>query len=181
MSSWKWICAAMLSCLSVGSAFSQDCVNGLCSLERISRVERIDTSGIVLAPGEVLVSVNGVPVNQTGPVRQVVGEAMAVTGSVVTGTVQAVGHVFGAIGGRAVNRDPVAYEHALREAQILASRRMHGHPLGVAPGCSYSGTGTSFSSNSPNHCYMNLGEDRLVARAFVQGADGKYYWSAHYR
>lgn len=121
-----------------------------------------------LAPGEILVAVNGVPVEQlrSTPVK-----------SVVTAAVNAVE----AISSRIVNRDQNAYNHALREAQILASRRASGHPLGVAPGCRYAGTGTSFSAQSPNHCYKNLPESRLVARAVVLGSDGRYYWSAHYR
>lgn len=121
-----------------------------------------------LAPGEILVAVNGVPVNQlqASPIRS---------------TVAAVANTVSAISSRVVNRDQTAYNHALREAQILAARRASGHPLGVAPGCSYAGTGTSFSAQTPNHCYKHMPESRLVARAVVQGSDGKYYWSAHYR
>jgi hypothetical protein len=80
-----------------------------------------------------------------------------------------------------VNRNERAYLHALREAEILARRRTAGHPLGVAPGCRYSGTGVSLSADRPNHCYSELPESRLVARAMVRGNDGRFYWSAHYR
>lgn len=80
-----------------------------------------------------------------------------------------------------INRNPAAYQHALREAQILASRGTAGHPLGVAPGCRYSGTGYSYSQR-PNHCYYGeMSESRLVARAVVRGRNGAFYWSAHYR
>ena len=80
-----------------------------------------------------------------------------------------------------VNRDHRAYSHALREAQILAARGTAGHPLGVAPGCRYSGTGYSYSTR-PNHCYYGeISESRLIARAVVRGKNGAFYWSAHYR
>ena len=79
-----------------------------------------------------------------------------------------------------VNRDQRAYDHALREAQIMASRGTSGHPLGCAPGTSFSGTGIS-GNGHPNHCYSGTSTDRLVARACVIGPYGKYFWSAHYR
>lgn len=164
--------AFVFSIAQIGIA--QNCVNGICSLPRANFSNEFN-----LAPGEVLVAVNGVPVNQAqrGPVLQ----AVESVGSVVSNTVRAVGSTVASISSRVVNRDQVAFEHAQKEAQILASRRGSGHPLGVAPGCSYSGTGTSFSSESPNHCYNTLPESRLVARAVAIGQDGKYYWSAHYR
>lgn len=159
------------------------CINGVCSLRStpsvFSQSVTVNTNEYNLAPGEILVAVNGVPVSQAhqGPVVQ----AVETVGSVVVGAVRAVGSTVSGISSRIVNRDPVAYEHALREAQILANRRGSGHPLGVAPGCSYSGTGTSFNPESPNHCYNTMPESRLIARAVVVGSDGKYYWSAHYR
>lgn len=76
--------------------------------------------------------------------------------------------------------DERAYQHALREAQILASRNVVGHPLGCAPGTTGSGTGTSWNPSRPNHCFFRSGR-RLVARAMVQGRSGKCFWSAHYR
>ena len=80
-----------------------------------------------------------------------------------------------------VNRDPRAYAHALKEARILASRHSAGHPLGVAPGCRYSGTGYSYGIR-PHHCYYGeISESRLVARACVRGRNGALFWSAHYR
>lgn len=80
-----------------------------------------------------------------------------------------------------VNRDERAYQHALKEAKILAARGTAGHPLGCAPGTRYSGTGYSWSAR-PNHCfYGEMSESRLVARACVRGANGAYFWSAHYR
>ena len=76
--------------------------------------------------------------------------------------------------------DERAYQHALREAQILASQGRVYHPLGCAPGTSASGCGSSFHANRPNHCYYRSGK-RLVARARVMGRDGRFYFSAHYR
>ena len=144
------------------------CVNGICNTSRV--VSKHDLGGFNLAPGETLVSVNGVPVSQLqGP--------LVSAAQIVKGFVGAVD----AISSRIVNRDSAAYNHALREAQILANNRWKGHPLGVAPGCSYSGTGTSSHPEAPNHCYAGSSESRLVARACVLGSDGKYYWSAHYR
>lgn len=127
-----------------------------------------------LAPGERLVAVNGVPVNQSVTISQ---PAQPIR-SIVRGAV-----------GLVVNRDANAYAHALREAQILASRgegyyrfKDGGHPLGVAPGCSRAGTGYSRDPNRPNHCWLGeLPESRLVARAMVPGPNGTYFWSAHYR
>lgn len=84
-------------------------------------------------------------------------------------------------GGRIINRNPIAFAHALKEATLLAQREMVGHPYGVAPGCSKAGTGCSFSANEPNHCFKELPESRIVARAVVRGRSGRYYWSAHYR
>ena len=82
-----------------------------------------------------------------------------------------------------INRDSRAYAWAKREATMLANgmwnnSRRTGHPLGTAPGCSFSGTG--ISSGRPNHCYRNLGDGRIVARACVY-RNGRYYWSAHLR
>jgi hypothetical protein len=76
--------------------------------------------------------------------------------------------------------DERAYQHALREAHILASKGRVYNPLGCAPGTSASGCGSSFHANRPNHCYYRSGK-RLVARARVMGRDGRFYFSAHYR
>lgn len=81
-----------------------------------------------------------------------------------------------------INKDPAAYNHALREARILAARERVWHPLGVAPGCRYAGTGCSNSEQSPNHCYRReLPNSRIVARAVVRSKSGRFFWSAHYR
>ena len=133
-----------------------------------------DPKDFNLAPGEILVSVNGVPVNQN------------VT---ATRSAQPIRNAIRGVAGLVVNRDANAYAHALREAQILASRgegyyrfRDGGHPLGVAPGCSRAGTGYSRDPNRPNHCWLGeLPDSRLVARAMVPGPNGTYFWSAHYR
>ena len=100
------------------------------------------------------------------PVRVVQGTSVVATRA-VQGTVGAV-----------VNRDPQAYSHALREAQIQASRGRVGHYLGCAPGTRFSGVGNSFSTSQPNHCTTR---GTIVARAYAIGRDGRVYWSAHYR
>lgn len=107
------------------------------------------------------------------PVRNVVRGVVVTAANVVRGP--------SVMSGAIVNRSQVAYDHAVQEATILAGQQRVYHPLGVAPGCRYSGTGSSFSVDRPNHCYMRLGNRRLVARAAVQGSDGRWYWSAHYR
>lgn len=127
--------------------------------------------------GERIIAINGVPVSSSSQQGTVAGPVR-----VVGHTVHAAGRAVSGVMGRVVNRDGAAFAHAQREAQILASRGTVGHPLGVAPGCRYSGTGTSFSPDQPNHCYADeMPESRLVARAMAQGRDGKVYWSAHYR
>lgn len=79
-----------------------------------------------------------------------------------------------------INRDSRAYAHAKKEAQMLANSGNGGwHPLGTAPGCRYSGCGMS-SNGVPNHCYRNLGDHRVIARACVY-RNGRYFWSAHLR
>ncbi len=79
-----------------------------------------------------------------------------------------------------VNRDSRAYAHAKREAQMLANSGNGGwHPLGTAPGCSFSGCGQS-STGLPRHCYANTSPHRIVARASVF-RNGVWFWSAHFR
>lgn len=160
--------------------------------------------GFQLAPGEKLLAVNGVPVNQSSPAQQSYGVQQANWGQ-RAGDVQQTSFVQPATvsgyapvpmqmptrGGSSavVGEGTAAYQHALREAQIIAARggNYHrtgdgGHPLGVAPGCSYSGTGYTWDPNRPGHCYLGeLPDSRLVARARAQGANGAWFWSAHYR
>ena len=150
----RLVCAvAMLLCVSCGSAFGQ-------------------YEGIKLNPGEILISVNGVPVNQVcrngqcAPVRSTVAAVASVPKAVVRA-------------GAEVMKDARAYAFAKREADIQAARRDVGHFLGIAPGCSGAGVGSSDSPNRPNHCTFN--DKALVARAFAIGRDGKVYWSAQYR
>lgn len=70
----------------------------------------------------------------------------------------------------------VAYQFCLREATEQARRRRMGHLFGVAPGARMQGVGSSHSGREPRHC-----EGRgLIARAGVQGPDGRWYWSAAY-
>lgn len=170
----------LLLCM-VPIAYGQ-CANGICEPQG-GTVAGYNLSDFNLAPGEVLVSVNGVPVQgSTRNVTQTPTRPLQNIAQAAGNVVQAAGNVVRNISSRIVNRDQRAYDHALREAQILASRRTVGHPLGVAPGCFYAGTGTSFSAEQPNHCFAReMPEGRLVARAVVQGSDGKFYWSAHYR
>ena len=118
-----------------------------------------------LKPGERLVAINGVPVNQIA--------ATKTASAGISNLGQAARYV--------VNRNQAAYNHALREAQILARNGSAGHPLGCAPGTRRSGTGYSYGS-TPNHCYYGqLPDSQLVARACVRGRNGALYWSAHYR
>lgn len=141
-------------------------------------------SGFNLAPGEVLISVDGVPVSRESGPSEIRGSATrSNAGQHSTMSVPSTQKSM------IVNRDPQAYAHALREAALIATRGegYHrsgdgGHPLGVAPGCSFAGTGYSRDPNRPNHCYLGeLPESRLVARAMVPGPNGTYFWSAHYR
>jgi hypothetical protein len=137
---------------------------GLFTLTSVSYAQGFD-----LAPGERLVAIDGVPVQSQ--VECSSGKCFPKLNATITDFRK----------NREVARDQRAYQHALREAQILADRQSVGHPLGVAPGCRYSGTGTSRSPDRPNHCYLNeISESRLVARAVVF-KNGVYYWSAHYR
>jgi hypothetical protein len=129
--------------------------------------------GFNLNPGEILVSVDGKPVSNTANARPIVSAASKIVAAPI--------NVVTSVAAKIVNRNSLAYNHALREAQILADRGTVGHPLGVAPGCRFSGTGTSTSPDRPNHCYSELGDHRLEARAVVRGRNGMYYWSAHYR
>lgn len=139
---------------------------------QLSAGQEVNPSDFNLAPGEILVSVNGVPVNQTQVSRS-----------------QPIRNAIRGVAGLVVNRDANAYAHALREAQILASRgegyyryKDGGHPLGVAPGCTKAGTGYSRDPNRPNHCWLGeVPDSRLIARAMVPGPNGTYFWSAHYR
>lgn len=155
-----------LACLvGIGSStYAQDCRNGQCPTpvrDIVSAVwpSPIDTTGIVLNPGETLVSINGVPVNQAGPLRTLASLPGRIVGAVV-------------------NSDARAFAHAQREADLQAQRGRVGHLLGTAPGCRASGVGSSGSTSSPNHCTFNR---TLVARAYAIGRNGKVYWSAHYR
>ena len=105
----------------------------------------------------------------------------AVEPAKVNGPIKGLAQSLGKAAQFVVNKDERAYKHALKEAQILAARGTAGHPLGCAPGTRYSGTGYSWSAR-PNHCfYGEMSESRLVARACVRGANGAYFWSAHYR
>lgn len=49
----------------------------------------------------------------------------------------------------ALNRMSRAQEWAQREADYLADNRMSGHPMGCAPGCTFSGTGMTSNVNTP--------------------------------
>jgi hypothetical protein len=184
------MCLTVFVCLlslvavpAVAKGQQLQCANGVCRVvseatvvTRVQTVSIADMYGIELAPGETLVSIDGVSVEQfnvrsTGPIRNAIAGVTNATAQVM----RSISNAF------IVNRDERAYRHALREAQILANRRSAGHPLGVAPGCRFSGTGISLSADRPNHCYLNLPNARLVARAMVVGNDGRFYWSAHYR
>lgn len=122
-----------------------------------------------LKPGETLVSVNGIPVSQIAKSTEL--------NRITQPDNSNLGHAARYV----VNRNQAAYNHALKEAQILANRGSSGHPMGCAPGSSRSGTGYSWNS-VPNHCYFGqLPDSQLIARACVRGHNGAYFWSAHYR
>ena len=77
-------------------------------------------------------------------------------------------------------KDPIAYQHALRECKLMAKHKKVSHILGCAKGTRFCGVGMSYGTK-PRHCYSKTDERRLVARAFVKTASGARYWSAHYR
>lgn len=152
------------ACLFCVPAMGQQCANGHCYQPAFSSVS-----------GKVLRSRTQLADGSWGPWETVDGT----TGAAFKSPTQTSGLMPGEI-----NRDSRAYAHAKKEAQMLASgmwynSRRTGHPLGTAPGCSFSGCGVSFTG-SPNHCYRNLGDSRIVARACVY-RNGRYYWSAHLR
>ena len=136
--------------------YGQNCQNGQCFAPPPRATQVIDSTGYNLAPGETLVAVDGVPVGGAG-----VKPAAAA----------------GLLPGE-INRDARAYAWAKREATILAARGTAGHPMGCAPGTRYSGTGYSHSGR-PVHCYSEMPESRIVARACVRGRNGAFYWSCH--
>jgi hypothetical protein len=146
--------------------------------------------GFYVGPGERIVAINGVPV---GAVQQ---------GTCVNGNCtppasysqRLIPPVMPAARGRGgyppiIGEGTAAYQHALREAQIIASRgggyyryADGGHPLGNAPGARYSGTGYTWDMNRPGHCWEDeLPQSRIIARARAQGVNGAWFWSAHYR
>src|SRR6056297_339660 len=150
--------------------------------------------GFHLAPGETVIAVDGVPIRATD--RRAHGKPIPVVAA-ATAPVAAARHSPPAHAALAhahphrsntppavtqtsrsgappiIGQGTAAYQHALREAQIIASRGgdYHrrsdgGHPLGNAPGCSRSGTGYTWDRNRPGHCWENeLPDSRIVARA----------------
>lgn len=158
------------------------CRNGKCSPVRAALnavlpgdlatrpVGVIDSTGFDLAPGEILVAIDGVPVSNN---RGLVGSVLSLPVRAVQGVTQGVVSRF------EVMADARAYAHAKREAEIQASRGRYGHVLGTAPGLRGSGVGVSDSVDDPSHCTIRGA--RLVARAAAIGRDGRVYWSAHYR
>jgi hypothetical protein len=79
-----------------------------------------------------------------------------------------------------VNRNQQVYDWAKREATLMARYGRVKHYLGCGPGIRYSGVGSSFSGR-PNHCYLNMPQSRIIARACVRGRNGMWYWSCHLR
>ena len=149
--------------------------------------------GFKLAPGERLVAVDGVPVKSNVTSSTTKAQPRCANGScnVANGNNVAMAPSSGASprSNAVIGEGTAAYQHALREAQIIAARggtyHRHsdgGHPLGTAPGCKYSGTGYTWDMNRPGHCWEDeLPESRIVARARAQGSNGAWFWSAHYR
>jgi hypothetical protein len=147
--------------------------------------------GFNLAPGEKVIAINGVPFQSAMTTSQPSSCANGNCAANVGGVTSTVPAAVTTRGGRSpiIGEGTAAYQHALREAQIIAARggnyHRHsdgGHPLGNAPGCKYSGTGYTWDMNRPGHCWEDeLPESRIVARARAQGANGAWFWSAHYR
>jgi hypothetical protein len=147
--------------------------------------------GFFLNPGERVVSIDGVPVASQGTCANGVCTPPVVFQEV---SPRIVPPVLPSVRGRngyppVIGEGTAAYQHALREAQIIASRggRYYsysdgGHPLGNAPGARYSGTGYTWDMNRPGHCWEDeLPQSRIIARARARGANGAWFWSAHYR
>jgi len=151
---------------------------------------------IQLNPGEKLLSVNGVAVNQASPIK--IGAGCSGPGclnrSLENVLPPIVNNLRPTVRGRGgyppiIGQGTAAYQHALREAQIIASRggnyHRHsdgGHPLGTAPGATHSGTGYTWDENRPGHCWEDeLSPSRIIARAKWRGTNGAWFWSAHYK
>lgn len=79
-----------------------------------------------------------------------------------------------------INRNQTVYDWARREATLMAKYGRVKHYLGCGPGIRYSGVGSSYNGR-PNHCYLNMPQSRIVARACVRGRNGMFYWSCHLR
>jgi hypothetical protein len=140
--------------------------------------------------GETIVAIDGVPV---GAIQQGTC-ANGVCTPPLTTSQRILPPVLPAVRGRngyppIIGEGTAAYQHALREAQIIASRGAGyfrysdgGHPLGNAPGARYSGTGYTWDMNRPGHCWEDeLPQSRIIARARARGVNGAWFWSAHYR
>lgn len=149
---------------------------------------------IPLLPGEILLSVDGVPTGtptlacpdgSCTPQQSYQQIYPQVQQQVQQAPFNAIYRGYPAI----IGYGTPAYEHALREAQIIASRGLNyhrypdgGHPLGNAPGARYSGTGYTWDMNRPGHCWEDeLPASRIIARARFRGTSGAWFWSAHYR
>lgn len=148
--------------------------------------------GIALGPNETLLSIDGVPV-QSSPFSYASppnGDYRTVptTPTISSSTFREPNAMYRGVP-VIIGEGTAAYAHALREAQIIASRGANyhrtadgGHPLGCAPGTSYSGTGYTWDMNRPGHCWEDeLPASRIVARARARGINGAWFWSAHYR
>jgi len=160
-------CVALIVATALCSHANAQCVNNRCYRPLFS-------ASSVPASGKVLRTRSQLPDGSWGPWTSV--------GSAAKSTVRASVRSTGLMPGE-INRDSRAYDHAKREAQMLAnSGNGAWHPLGVCTqaGCRYSGCGMSMNGQ-PNHCFLrSIPESRIVARACVQRG-GRWYWSAHYR
>ncbi len=166
--------AIIATCLFCVRADGQ-CKNGRCYQPAFSSARTYRTAPSYRSTGRVTRTRSQLPDGTWGPWKPAKGGDQ--TSAAKPAKTSATGLLFGEI-----NRDPVAFAHAKREAQMLArgvrGGNMGMHPLGTAPGCSVSGCGQS--SGSPNHCYRSWGEHRIVARAKAYG-NGRWWWSAHLR
>lgn len=158
-----WYVVAVALCNEVHG----QCVNGGC-------YRPVFSSSSVPASGKVLRTRSQLPDGSWGPWKTVAKSPEQTTPVVSKSP--------GGLMPGEINRDSRAYDHAKREAHMLAnSGNGAWHPLGVCTqaGCRYSGCGMSMNGR-PNHCYLNMPESRIVARACVRRGN-RWFWSAHLR
>lgn len=153
-----------------------------------------DPADFNLAPGEVLVAVDGVPVENygqpsqqpqrraQGPVRRLAGAARNIVGNLVRNglpfshtpgrtALEKANHERMLVGTGPLKPDPALQALALRKATIAAERTQKGHIGGTMGGAKCEGTATT------NGMFLSCCLDEpgtYGGAAMVQGADGWY-------